>query len=86
MVVLVFKHTRAVYQFERQDIEMHHLSYVRRDIGSKLRNSSAKANFNRNIDKIVDHFNKWTFGQKALLAGMEERLYDIKEVTPLFDI
>lgn len=72
--------------FERDEIEMHHMSYVRLDIGTKLRNSSASLNFKKKIDRIVSYFNQWKPGQQAYLAGMEERYYDVKEIEPIFTI
>jgi len=72
--------------FERHEIQMHHLSYVRLDIGTKLRNSSASGNFSKKIDRIVAHFNQWEPGQQAYLAGIEERWHNVKPITPLFTI
>ena len=43
--------------FTREELEMHHLSYVRKNIKTKLTNSSASPNF-KSIDKIADYFNK----------------------------
>jgi hypothetical protein len=53
------------YEFPQDKLMMHHLSYVRNDIGMKLRNSSAKANF-RNIEGMIQRFNNWTFGEFAI--------------------
>ena len=72
--------------FERHEIQMHHLSYVRLDIGTKLRNSSASSNFSKKIDRIIAHFNQWEPGQQAYLAGIEERWHNVKVVDPLFNI
>jgi hypothetical protein len=41
--------------FTREEIEMHHMSYVRKDLRKKLQNSSASPNF-KNIDKLVNYF------------------------------
>ena len=51
--------------FTREEIEMHHFSYVRKDLNIKLTNSSASPNF-KNINKIVTYFNKWTPGQAGI--------------------
>lgn len=72
--------------FERREIQMHHLSYVRLDIGTKLRNSSASVNFKAKINRLVAHFNQWTPGQQAYLAGIGERWHNVKKIDPLFDI
>jgi len=49
------------YLFAEGDLVMHHYSYVRKDIGRKLRNSSAARNF-RNIPQMVQQFNRWELG------------------------
>jgi hypothetical protein len=43
------------YEFKQQELMMHHFSWVRNDIGKKLRNSSAKVNW---INDIPDMINK----------------------------
>lgn len=78
--------TRSLLVLDRADIQMHHMSYVRKDIRLKLRNSSARYNFMRNIERISNYFDSWTLGQKAYLAGKEDRYYDVVEVEPLFKI
>lgn len=76
--------SNRIREFERHEIEMHHLSYVRRDIGSKLRNSSARVNFEKKIPGLVEYFNGWQPGMPAHLAGMEDRVHGLKTVEPLF--
>lgn len=61
--------------FGRDEIEMHHLSYVRRDIRAKLRNSSARVNFDARVEEIARHHDGWSPGGRALLAGKEPRWY-----------
>lgn len=72
--------------FERDEIQMHHFSYVREDIMSKLNNSSASVNFKHKIDKLASYYRRWKPGRKAWLAGSEDRFFDVKEVVPQFDI
>lgn len=54
--------TRAVsplgvhYVFSFEEIAMHHFSFVRKDIGRKLRNSSAKNDDVRDIEQLVSQF------------------------------
>lgn len=45
-------------------IKMHHMSYVRNDIGMKLRNSSARVNWLKDIDNRIKMFEDWKFGDK----------------------
>jgi hypothetical protein len=70
--------------FTRDEIEMHHMSYVRKDIRKKLQNSSASPNF-RNIDKIVDYFEKWEYPKQGLMGGAPDKLYNVVEVDKQFD-
>jgi hypothetical protein len=77
---------RKLRIFKREEIEMHHYSYVRHDLMSKLVNSSASVNFQNRIGEIYTHWKNWQLGQQALFAGREKRLYDLKEVPDLFNI
>jgi hypothetical protein len=70
--------------FSRDEIEMHHMSYVRKDLRKKLQNSSASPNF-KNIDKLVDYYNDWEFPKKGLMGGAPDKFYNIKKVEKLFN-
>jgi len=72
--------------FTRDEIEMHHFSYVRNNILKKLNNSSAKKNFESEISFLVDYFNSWEFGKKALMPGRPCKYYDVVEVENKFNI
>ncbi len=56
---------RDYYLFERSEIEMHHYSYIRRDMKRKLENSSAKRNFQQ-IDNCINHYNNWVDGMDGM--------------------
>lgn len=70
---------------ERKDIQMHHGSYIRDDIRTKLTNSSASVNFTNDIDKIVDHYNNWEYPEKVLWGGLPSTLHNVKKVINLFN-
>jgi hypothetical protein len=70
--------------FSRNDIEMHHGSYIRDNIRLKLENSSASVNFKENINKLVSHFNNWKYPDKALWGGIPCVLHTIKKVENKF--
>ena len=72
--------------FTRDEIEMHHMSYVRKDISKKLYNSSAVHNFSNRLDDLINYYNNWEEGNKALLAGVEERYYDLNKVENIFNV
>ena len=68
----------------REQIQMHHGSYIRNDIRTKLTNSSASINFNQDIEKIVNHYNNWKFPEKVLWGGLPSTLHKVKKINSLF--
>lgn len=70
--------------FDRSEIQMHHYSYVRKNIRTKLENSSAKRNFVDNIDRLVEAYDNWKPGKKAIIASWHE--YDTVKTDNLFNI
>lgn len=72
--------------FTRDEIEMHHMSYVRKNINKKMNNSSAKINFQNEIPKLTEYFNNWKFGKKALMPGRPPSEYDIIQTENKFNI
>jgi hypothetical protein len=71
--------------FTRNEIEMHHMSYVRKDIRRKLQNSSASPNF-RDIDKLVDYFDKWEYPKQALMGGAPDKFFNIIKEEKKFEV
>ena len=55
----------STYAFEQDELMMHHYSYIRNDIGRKLRNSSARGNF-KDIAGMVERFNNWKEGDPLI--------------------
>ena len=57
--------------FSRQEIEMLHLSGVRKNYRAKLESSSAAVNFHTEIDRLVDHYDRFDFASdpRALWPG-----------------
>ena len=73
--------------FDRDVIEMHHMTLVRKDIRSKLKNSSATATYYKNgINEYVDYFNEWEAGQPVYPPSDFKNLVEIKKVNNNFDI
>jgi len=70
--------------FSRDEIEMHHMSYVRKNLRTKLQNSSASPNF-KNINKLVDYFEKWEYPKQGLMGGAPDTFYNIVEVDKQFN-
>ena len=74
------------HSFPRSQLQMHHMSYVRSDLRSKLVNSSANHNFSKDIDRIVAHWEKFSDGDKALFAGAPPVYHDLVETSNDFSI
>lgn len=72
--------------FTRDEIEMHHMSYVRKDIEKKVRNSSAKVNFESWIPEFLEYFNNWKEGDDALMPGRPPGRYNLIKVENYFNI
>ena len=70
--------------FKREEIEMHHGSYIRNDIKIKLQNSSAKVAYNWDINKVSKYFDEWTDGKKGLLLKPNEEYVKLKKNKSLF--
>ena len=66
--------------FKRDEVEMHHGSYIRNNIRSKLDNSSASTNFKNDIEKIVNHYNNWLYPDKVLWGGLPSKLLNVKKI------
>jgi hypothetical protein len=69
---------------KREEIEMHHGSYIRDNIRTKLENSSASTNFKNDIEKITNHYNNWSYPDKVLWGGLPSTLHNVKKVKNLF--
>lgn len=72
--------------FTRDEIEMFHASYVRSDVRSKFINSSAKVNFENDIENLIYYFNNWQDGDDALVAGKPPKKYKLVKVENKFGI
>jgi len=72
--------------FTREEVEMHHMSYVRKDIKRKVINSSAKGNFEDWIPEFLDYFSGWEYGKDALMPGRPPGRYNIIKVKNKFNI
>jgi hypothetical protein len=69
--------------FTRDEIVMHHFSYVRNSLDSKVENSSAQMG-NREKEMVVNHFNNWNYGDKAIFLG--NQIFDLVESVNHFEI
>lgn len=70
--------------FEPSVIQMHHMTLVRKNIDSKIRNAAKRLNYNNEaaIQKQIDYYNNWT---EDNLQGLNEwGFLKLKKVQPLF--
>jgi hypothetical protein len=71
--------------FSRNEVEMHHMSFVRKDIKKKMTNSSARRHFTEEqINKVDEHYRNWVYPMPGMWAGAN--LVDVVEVPRLFEI
>lgn len=52
--------------FKKQQLVMHHLSWIRKDIKTKLLNSTARHSYNSFLDLIVEEFNNFQKNDKLV--------------------
>eukprot|EP00940_MAST-03C_sp_MAST-3C-sp2_P001920 g1920.t1 len=59
---------RRLHVFRRDELQMHHFSFVRRDISRKLQNVSNRASYasKREIEDFVRNFSKWDVGDPII--------------------
>lgn len=70
--------------FKREEIEMHHASYIRNNIAKKLFNSSSISSFGDIIEDLINYFNNWKEGDKAFMPDRNK--YDLRKVDNIFNI
>ena len=72
------------YRFSRNEIEMHHMSFVRKYLYRKLMCCLSRKDIEHNIEKIVEHYKNWKYPMQGMWAG--GNLVDIVKVDRIFDI
>ena len=80
------------YVFSRDELEMHHFSFVRQNrdsLLSKFNNCSSKINFtDEKVIQLTDHWEKFKKGDKAMLNGGSKgvQLIDTKTIKPFIKL
>ena len=75
--------------FDRSEIQMHHLSGVRKNYRQKISNSSAVINYRNQVDELVEAYESFDFDRdpRALCPGLSHVQYtNLKQVDDLFGI
>jgi hypothetical protein len=73
---------------DKEDVCMHHYSYIRNNIRLKYNNKSAKINIpDENIEEFCAYYDKYEAGQKALILNRDKKLFhDVEIVKNYFNI
>ena len=69
---------------KREEVQMHHGSYIRNNIMTKLLNSSSRQAFIQDIQKIAKQFRAWKYPEKIYWGGQSKQL-TVKQVKNLFE-
>ncbi|MBA7636650.1 hypothetical protein ES703_44271 [subsurface metagenome] len=72
--------------FQRKELEMHHMSYVRNDIRLKVENASSYRNFAHKIEELVSHYENFKEGNQAMFAGKHCVYHNLQKVNNQFNI
>lgn len=59
-------HAPPIELLPRSLVEMHHMTFVRKDIRSKLTNVSNRQNYDTDVDSFVEQFHAWRHGDPIL--------------------
>lgn len=78
--------TKNFLQFEREQIEMHHYSFVRKDITTKFDHSPSVKNYSTRLPEIIERWENYKEGDLALWAGSERKEHELKTVPNHFNI
>lgn len=70
----------VVKVFTRDEIQMHHYSYVRKNLRKKLENSSSYQTIKNSVEKIIDCYENWVYPNKIILCTPNETEYSIKKI------
>jgi hypothetical protein len=70
--------------FKREEIQMHHFAYVRKDLLTKIKNSSVQMDTGSQ-KQLLHHFNNWK-GKESGALMLSEQKYELIEVDNYFNI
>jgi hypothetical protein len=72
--------------FKRKELEMHHMSYIRKNIRFKMENAGAKCNYVKKINRLVNHYENFKEGDQAMCAGKKSVYHNLHKVSNQFNI
>lgn len=77
-------HDEQFLEFHEDELMMHHYSYVRTHLSEKTNNSANRHKYEKVFDNLVDYWEKWELGQKAMIGV--NKMYDVRLVDNYFNI
>lgn len=78
---------KNVHTFSVDEVVMHHMAYIRKDIRKKFNNKSSKGNFNSNLTKTIECFDKYIIGEDIILMFQNKEYFmKVKIVDDYFNI
>lgn len=72
--------------FQRHTIQMHHFSYVRRDIRRKLFNASSSVNYKNRLEEIAEYHDNYNFPKPAYFGGKNKTFHEVERCENKFKI
>ena len=77
--------TNSFKFFNKDEIQMHHMSWVRKDMRKKIVNSSAFLEMKDGLQEIYKRFKEWSYPDKAYFC-IPIREFDVIKVDNIFNI
>jgi len=77
-------HSNNFLKLDRKQIQMHHMSSVRRDLKLKLENHGCTPQFKKEIDYLVNYYDNYQYPERALFQAKPYKWYDVKKTECLF--
>lgn len=70
---------------KRDEMQMHHGSYIRNDIKKKLLNSSALVNYLKDVESITKHYENWKYPNLVIWGGKPIKFLKVRKVENIFN-
>lgn len=78
-------HSNNFLKLQRNQIELHHMSSVRKNLKLKLENHGCTAQFKNEINYLVNYYNNYKFPEKIPFQAKPFKWYEAKRINCLFD-
>jgi hypothetical protein len=77
-----------IKKFKSDEILMHHYSYIRKNIKSKIYNTTTRIAYNQEkLDEMYNYYQNYKPGDKVLIMGINNKVYkEVEEVENYFNI